>query len=194
MELCRIKPLILFLIIPIISVAQGRDSWQKPESIMDSVGIKSGMIIGEIGAGEGYFTFKMVKKIGSEGHIFANDIVQSKLDYIDRKCKEDKINNISTIHGEEDDSLLPIDSLDMVIMVYTFHDIENPVIFLKNLRKRLKPETPVVIVERDPERYGHEYNHFYKKEKIIRIVQEADYILKKIYSFLERDNIYIIQP
>ncbi len=188
------KQIILFILIPIVLSAQGRDSWQKPEVIMDSIGIKSGMIIGEIGAGDGYFTFKMVDRVGPEGHIYANDIVQSKLDYINKKCKEDNIKTVTTILGEKNDSLLPKDMLDMVIMVYTFHHLETPVEYLENLRKRIGCNTPVVIVERDPDRYGHEYNHFLKKEKVVNLIKAADYQLKKLFTFLKRDNIYVIIP
>ena len=186
------KWFILFYVIPILLAAQGRDSWQKPEAIMDSVGIKPGMIIGEIGAGDGYFTFKMADRLGSNGHIYANDIVQSKLDYINRRSGDEKINTITTILGKENDSLLPKDTLDLIIMVYTFHHLGEPVTYLKNLQKRIKPGTPVVIVERDPERYGHEYNHFFKKDKVINLINEAGYKLDKLYTFLARDNIYVI--
>jgi ubiquinone/menaquinone biosynthesis C-methylase UbiE len=194
MQLSKLKYFIILLIIPIVITGHDRDNWQKPEVIMDSVGIKAGMVIGEIGAGDGYFTFKMIDRIGADGHIFANDIVQSKLDNIKQKCEDRNIKNITTILGKVDDSLLPKDSVDMVIMVYVFHDLNNPIEYLKNLRKKLKPETSVVIVERDPERYGHEYHHFFKKQKVIDHVRAADYTLVKLYTFLERDNIYIIKP
>ena len=190
----KMKCFIFFIIIPIILIAQSRDSWQKPDAIMDSVGIKPGLIVGEIGAGDGYFTFKIADRVGTEGHIYANDIVQSKLDYINKLCKERKINTITTILGEENDSLFPKDSLDLIIMVYTFHHLGEPVIYLNNLRKRIKTDTPVVIVERDPERYGREYNHFFKKDKVINLIKEADYKLIKLYTFLARDNIYVIMP
>jgi len=192
MKSFSLRQILLFVIIPAIIVAQGRDSWQKPEAIMDSVGINPGMIIGEIGAGEGYFTFKMADRVGIRGHIFANDIIQSKLDKINKRRRDEKINNITTVLGEPNDSMLPKDSVDLIIMVYTFHDIEDPVTFLKNLSGRLKPNTPVVIVDRDPERYGQEYNHFFKKEKVLNLIKEADYKLHKLYTFLERDNIYVI--
>ena len=190
----KMKCFIFFIIIPIILFAQSRDSWQKPDAIMDSVGIKPGLIVGEIGAGDGYFTFKIADRVGTEGHIYANDIVQSKLDYINKLCKERNINTITTILGEENDSLFPKDSLDLIIMVYTFHHLGEPVIYLNNLRKRIKSDTPVVIVERDPERYGREYNHFFKKDKVINLIKEADYKLIKLYTFLARDNIYVIMP
>ncbi|HEM49175.1 MAG TPA: methyltransferase domain-containing protein [Caldithrix sp.] len=101
---------------------------------------------------------------------------------------------ITTILGEENDSLFPRDSVDMIFMVYTFHHFKEPVKYLKNLRNRIKPNTPVVIVERDPERYGHEYNHFLKKAKVIELIKESDYKLEKIYTFLACDIIYVIAP
>jgi len=186
--------LLSFIITPFFLFAQGRERWQDPEAIMDSAGIKPGKIIGEIGAGDGYFTFKMRNRIGPQGHIFANDIVQSELDKIDRECRRENIHNITTVLGKNDDPLLPKDTLDVVIMVYAFHHIENPVLFLNNLRKRLKPGTPVVIVERDPEKYGQEYTHFYKKDKMLRLTGEADYKLIKLFTFLARDNIYVLKP
>ncbi|MEJ2055052.1 MAG: class I SAM-dependent methyltransferase [Calditrichaceae bacterium] len=185
---------LFIIIVPILLTAQNRERWKNPEAILDSIGIKKGMIIGEIGAGDGYFTFKMVDRIGREGHIYANDILASELDKIDKKCREKGITNITTILGETDDSLLPKDTLDMIIMVYVFHHIENPVLFLNNLRHRLKPATPVVIIERDPERSDIIYNHFYKRDKILNLAHKANYKTEKIYTFLKRDNIYIFVP
>ena len=59
-----------------------RDSWQQPEMVMDTLGIKSGMIIGEAGAGRGYFTFKLAERVGETGKIYANDISRSSLNYL----------------------------------------------------------------------------------------------------------------
>lgn len=161
---------------------------------MDSIGVKPGMIIGEAGSGDGYFTFKLAKRIGGNGHLFANDIVKSKLRHINKKCKEDNISNITTILGEVEDPLFPKDSLDMVIMVYVFHHLDNPVKFLENTKTSMKPGATLVIVERDPERFGKEYNHFLKKKEVVKKIAEANYKLINLFTFLERDNIYVIQP
>ena len=59
-----------------------RDSWQQPEKIMDVVGIKEGMIIGEAGAGKGYFTFYLSKRVGKSGKVYANDIKKDVLEKI----------------------------------------------------------------------------------------------------------------
>lgn len=161
---------------------------------MDSIGLNAGMIIGEAGAGDGYFTFKLARRIGNAGHLFANDIVKAKLKTIEQECARNNITNISTILGEIENPLFPKDSLDMVIMVYVFHHLDKPVEFLKNVRPSLKPQAKVVIVERDPDRYGGEYDHFLKKDLILKRVNEANYHLIKLYTFLERDNVYVIRP
>jgi len=170
----------------------GRDRWQQPEKIMDAVGIKPGMVIGEAGAGRGYFTFKMAQRLGKIGKIYANDIVQRELDYIKDRCKKEGIENIETILGEVEDPLFPKGEMDLVIMVYVFHDLEKPVAFLKNIKPCLKPGAIVVIVDGDPEKQSS--RHFLKKETVLEKIEEANYELVRIETFLPRDSIYICHP
>ena len=194
-----IKYSILFTIISSFIFCQAkakhiRDSWQHPAQIMDSIGVKPGMIIGEAGAGDGYFTFHLSNRIGVEGKIYANDIVNSKLEDIREHCEENNIKNIATILGEEKDPLFPVGQMDMVVMMYVFHDLTKPVPFLVNIKKCLKPGATVVIIDRDPERYGEQYDHFMKKSEILEEIKKANYILLDIKTFLPRDNIYIAKP
>lgn len=178
-----------------VLTAETRDEWQQPEKIMDVIGIKPGMVIGEPGAGGGYFTFKLAKRVGPKGRIYANDISENSLIKIEEKCKEEKIENIITILGETEDPLLPEKQMDMVIMVYVFHDLSSPVPFLNNLKKSLKPGAKLVFVERDPDKTDSNYekNHFYNKEKIVQLTKEAGFKLVKIETFLKYDNIYIFR-
>lgn len=171
-----------------------RDSWQRPEQILDSIGVKKGMIIGEAGAGEGYFTFKLSQRVEEVGKIYANDIVKKKLKKIQDRCKDEGVQNITTILGKVKDPLFPKNALDMVIMVYVFHHLEEPVAFLRNTKPSLKPAAPLVIVERDPDKFGGRDGHFLPKEKVIAALNEADYVIEKILTFLLRDNIYICYP
>lgn len=186
-----------FVILFSSSVASGqawRDRWQQPETIMDSVGVKPGMVIGEAGAGDGYFTFKLSKRVGGHGRIYANDIVERGLRTIRERCKREGVDNILTIKGRVNDPLFPEGSLDMIIMVYVFHELEEPMAFLKNAVPSLKSGAPVVIVDRDPDRYGHEYGHFMKIKEVIKIIRQADFELIRVHTFLSRDNIYICRP
>lgn len=174
--------------------AENRDSWQQPERIMDTLGIKAGMVIGEAGAGEGYFTFKLANRVGEQGKIFANDIDEKKLKKIEERYQEENIHNITIILGKTEDPLFPKAKLDMAIMVYVFHHLEKPVAFLKNIKPSLKSSAPLVIIERDPDKFNDRSGHFLPKEEVIQTIKEANYDLTNMKTFLPRDNIFICHP
>jgi ubiquinone/menaquinone biosynthesis C-methylase UbiE len=163
----------------------------QPELIMDTIGVKSGMVIGEVGAGEGYFTFKLSERVGPEGKIYANDIKKSVLGTIEEKSQENNIENITVVHGEIEDPLFPNNKLDMIVMMIVYHDLEKPVQFFQNIKKYLKSEANVVIIDRDPDRWE---SGFMTKEAILDSVKKSDYDLVRLETFLERDNIYIFRP
>lgn len=171
--------------------SQWRDRWQQPERIMDSVRVVPGMIIGEVGAGEGYFTFKLAKRVGPEGKIYANDVVSRVLNTIERKCGEQSINNIETVLGQYMDPDFPMDSLDMVVMVYSFHEIGQPVRFLNKTKDYMRAGARLVIIDRDPDKYGGDYGHFLTKKRVVELVEKSDFKLERILTFLSRDNVYV---
>jgi ubiquinone/menaquinone biosynthesis C-methylase UbiE len=176
-----------------VSIAQNRDTWQQPEKVMDAIGVTPGMTVGEVGAGEGYFTFKLAGRVGSEGKVYANDIDQSALRHIEDRYRRDGISQITTIIGEREDPLFPAGVMDLVIMVYVLHDLAKPVELLRNVQPALKPGAPLVILERDPEKTGDRSGHFYNREKLLSIVSEAGFELVRIETFLSRDNVYIFK-
>jgi ubiquinone/menaquinone biosynthesis C-methylase UbiE len=189
--------LVLFLILQLTAQVgddQQRDEWQQPGRIMDSVGVKAGMKIGEIGAGEGYFTFKLANRVGKDGLIYANDISDTKLNKLREHIQHRNITNVQTVKGKEDDPLFPDTGLEIIIMVYVFHDLSDPVAVMKNTKKYLRSGGAVVIVDRDPDRYGRWHSHFISKDEIVKSVEQAGYSILKILSFLPRDNIYICRP
>ena len=178
------------LILPVlIHGDESRDTWQQPDKVLEVIGVKPGMVIGEPGAGRGYYTFRLARKVGPTGKIYANDIVEKELNHIKKRAKKEGFTNIVTIKGEIEDPLFPGKELDMVFMSYVLHDLARPAAFLKNLRAYLKPGTPLVILEQAPEKTGSSW-HFWKKEKILKTVKEAGYRLERIETFLPKDNIY----
>lgn len=165
----------------------------KPQLIMDTIEVKAGMVIGEVGAGHGYFTFKLSDRVGDTGKIYANDIRKSVLETIEEKCEDENIKNIITVLGETEDPLFPREDLDMIVMMMVYHDLEKPVIFFKNLKKYLKQDANVIVIDRDPDRWGEGWDHFMTKEAILDSVQKSGYELVRLETFLERDNIYIFR-
>jgi len=171
-----------------------RDKQLQPEMVLDTIGVKSGMVIGEVGAGEGYLTFKLSARVGSTGKIYANDIKKSVLKSIQEKAEKEHIENINTVLGETSDPLFPINTLDMIVMIMVYHDLTKPVDFMRNVKHYLKPGSPVIIIDRDPERWGQGHDHFMKKDVLIESVEKADYKLSRIETFPEIDNVYIFYP
>ena len=154
------KRIVLFGIWFLCSVFNGygqesyRDRLIRPVTVMDTIGVQAGMVIGEAGAGGGYFTFQLARRVGEEGIVYANDISSSALKDIQRRLKNDGIENIVTVLGQVDDPLFPKPNLDMVFMIAAFHDFEEPVAWLENVKRYMKPKASLVIVEKDPDRWG----------------------------------------
>jgi ubiquinone/menaquinone biosynthesis C-methylase UbiE len=189
--------LFIFLLIA-VHIATGQNSYRdrqmQPERLMDSLGVKPGMIIGEAGAGRGYFTFWLSKRVGETGKVYANDIDEGVLRSIRNRCNREGIENIETIVGEVEDPLFPQHQMDMVVMMYVFHDLEKPVAFMKNVKRALKPGAHVGIIDRDPDKYSVDRYHFLTKGKILKYLDQAGYEIVEIETFLERENVYICRP
>ncbi len=193
----RLKKYFLFLLCTCLCFVQltaddVRDTLHQPEKVMDLVGLKPGMTVGEVGAGHGYFTFKLSQRVGERGKVYANDISRSALKYLRGRCEREGITNIETVLGEVEDPLLPED-LDMVFIVNAFHDFSKPVELLNNLSISLKPGAPVVILDRDPEKLEHPTSHFLSKEELLKKIEESVFELERMESFLPQHNIYIIR-
>ena len=168
-----------------------RESWQPPEQIMDAAGVRAGMKIGEAGAGEGYLTFHLAKRVGEHGIVYANEISVGDLETISHRARREGVGNIVTVLGETEDPLFPEKNLDMVIMVYVLHHLDRPIEFLENLEAYLKPGAPVVIVEKNHDTDRTHPPQFMTRNQILEAIEEAGYKLERTEDFLPRDTIYI---
>lgn len=170
---------------------ESRETWQPPERIMDAIGVKPGMKIGEAGAGRGYFTFPLARRVGSGGIVFANDISTSALNVIKEHAVREDLKNIRIVVGEVEDPHFPENNLDMVIMVYVLHEVERPIPFIKNIHAYLKQGGFLVIIERNTNEDRTHFPSFMTKKQILETVDKTEYELDRIESFLPYDNIYI---
>lgn len=169
-----------------------RDARLQPERVMDAVGIRPGMVVGEAGAGRGYFTFKLARRVGASGKVYANDIDSAALDHVRQVSRDEGIGNVETVVGEVEDPLFPVTGLEVVVMVYALHDFVRPVVFLGNLKKYLKPGGTVVILDQDPEMSGD--HHFLTRERLVALFAESGYELARDERILEKDLLLVFRP
>ena len=119
-----------------VSLAQSRrDKRDQPEKLLDIAGVKPGMSVGEAGAGSGYFTFHISRRVGDRGKVYANDIDESSLQNLTDRCEREGVENIETVLGEIADPCFPVSDLDMVTMLYAFHDFTEKEQWLRNVKK-----------------------------------------------------------
>jgi ubiquinone/menaquinone biosynthesis C-methylase UbiE len=170
-----------------------REEWQPPDKIMDAIGVKPGMVIGEPGAGSGYMTFYLAERVGTEGKVYANDISRSALDEIVLRAKQEKVENIEIVMGELEDPVFPAGDLDMVIMVYVLHMLDKPLEFMENVKKYMRSDTPLVIIERNTHRDRAHAPSFMSNQQILDTLEKTDYVLERTETFLPKDTIYIFK-
>ena len=167
---------------------------QPPEKIMDAIGLKPGMVIGEVGAGWGRFTVHLARRVGDKGLVYANDIDKGALALLEQRAKTSGLDNIRTILGEVHDPLFPPASLDMAFMINVYNAFENPVRFLRNIAPALKTGGTLAIVLDDPAKSGGESARSATREQFLAHVDKAGYKVVKEETFLERDGLYVLRP
>jgi SAM-dependent methyltransferase len=171
------------------------NSRQPPVKIMDTIGMKPGMVIGEIGAGRGRMTMWIADRVGDSGKVYANDIDRGALEHLMERCKRDGFQNVKIIIGEVEDPKLPVSALDIAFMINVYHHLDNPVPLIRNILPSLKPDGILAIVECDPDKvdWGKDEGCNRKKD-MVRELKEAGFEVVRIETFLDWDNIYIAKP
>lgn len=124
-----------------------REAWQRPDRIMDMLGIADGARVAEVGAGGGWFTIRLAKRVGPNGLVYAEDIQRQMIDSMERRFQREGLKNVLTVLGREDDPRLPDASLDAVVCVDTFHEIAPRRLVLEHVRDALKPAGRLGIVD-----------------------------------------------
>jgi len=184
--------MLLFFSLAAECAQDSRDRYHQPDRVMDLMGVKPGMVIGEVGAGSGYFTFHLARRVGESGKIYANDISRRALNSLESRKEREGITHVETIVGEVEDPLLP-PGLDMVFIVNAFHDIARQVTLLNNLAPSLKPGAPVVIIDRDPDKLGNDSGHVLTRDEVLERIERSVFQLDRIETFLPQHTIYIIR-
>jgi predicted methyltransferase len=124
-----------------------RDLEEDPDRAIDVLRIEKGSTVADVGAGSGYMTVKLSKKVGAQGKVYANDIQQGMLDLLGRRLTKAKITNVTMVLGTQDDPKLPAEAIDLVLMVDVYHELSQPQAMLRQIRASLKPTGRLVLLE-----------------------------------------------
>jgi len=130
-----------------------RAAWQKPDLIMDALRIAEKATVADIGAGSGFFTVRLARRVGPNGIVYAEDIQQPMLESIKRRVSREGLNNVITRLGTDTDANLPKGALDAVLVVDVYQEVEEEasrIGLLRHLADTLKPSGRIGIVNYKP--------------------------------------------
>lgn len=123
-----------------------RDAWQRPEQIMDVLGIGEASVVADLGAGGGWFTIRLARRVGPNGKVYAEDIQPEMIESIRRRVEREGIKWVEPILGTATDPNLK-ERVDAALIVDAYHEMEDPTLLLRNVAKSLKPDGRLGIVE-----------------------------------------------
>ena len=138
------------------STEDARDRLGEAEQVMQLAGIRPGMWVADVGAGEGYYTVRLARVVGAKGRVLAEDIVPDVTEQLGDRVQRERLDNVAVRLGTPEDPKLPAHTFDRIFLVHMYHEVASPYAFLWNMREGLKPGGLVIVVDakRAVERHG----------------------------------------
>jgi ubiquinone/menaquinone biosynthesis C-methylase UbiE len=130
-----------------------RDEWSKPDLIMDDLSIADGSVVADLGAGGGWFTIRLARRVGPNGLVLAEDIQPLMIEAIGRRVQREGLSNVQTVLGTASDPKLPPGFLDAVLIADSYHEMDDParpeviLTLLSNVARSLKPQGRLGVVD-----------------------------------------------
>jgi ubiquinone/menaquinone biosynthesis C-methylase UbiE len=124
-----------------------RESEEAPDRALDAIALKKGDMVADIGAGVGYFTWRMAERVGPEGKVYASDIQAAMLEQLKKNVAARGLTNVVPVLGTEADPKLPPGKLDMALLVDVYHEFSQPQTMLAKIRESLKPSGRMILLE-----------------------------------------------
>jgi ubiquinone/menaquinone biosynthesis C-methylase UbiE len=124
-----------------------REDEEAPSKALDALELKPGMVVADIGAGSGYYSSRIARRVGPAGRVYATDIQPGMIEILERRIKNEGLTNVTAVLGGMDDPRLPAGEIDLAIMVDVYHELQQPQLFLQRLKPAFKPNGRLVLLE-----------------------------------------------
>lgn len=172
-----------------------RESEEAPDLALDAIGIRTGMTVADVGAGTGYMSLRMARRVGGSGKVYANDLQPEMLQKLRSNSQREKLSNVETVLGTETDPRLPSNAIDLVLLVDVYHEFSHPQAMLDKIRESLKPDGRLVLLEYRKEDPAIPIRPEHKMSVVeVRTEVEAEgFKLDKVFEKLPRQHIIIFR-
>jgi ubiquinone/menaquinone biosynthesis C-methylase UbiE len=163
-----------------------RDAYQKPHEVIMALDLKEGEVVADVGAGSGYFAFRLAHHVGDTGRIYAVDINPDMIVYMNRRIRDLQLKNVVTVLAAPDDPLLADASVDRFFICDTWHHIGNQTQYLALMKKMLRPGGQVIMIEFHKKELpvGPPVEMKIARENLVRQMETNGFKLAKEHTFL----------
>lgn len=173
-----------------------RAAEEKPDLALDAIGIRAGMTVADVGAGTGYMSLRMARRVGSSGRVYANDLQPEMLQKLRTRSQRENISNIETVLGTDTDPRLPAHAIDLVLLVDVYHEFSHPQAMLDKIRESLKPSGRLVLLEyrKEDPKVPIRPEHKMSVAEVKTEVEAQGFKLDQVIEKLPRQHIIIFRP
>ncbi|MEW6271250.1 MAG: methyltransferase domain-containing protein [Thermodesulfobacteriota bacterium] len=173
----------------------GRDDWQQPARVVETLRIEPGDRVADLGAGGGYFTFRLADAVGPDGVVYGVDVDPGMIAYLRDRAADEGYANVQVVEAASDDARLPAGAIDLLFTCNTYHHIPDQQAYFARAKQALAPGGRVAIVEyRDEGFFATLFGHATGEEAIERDMEAAGYRLEGRYDFLDRQSFLVFVP
>ena len=172
---------------------QERDWEEAPDKALDELSIEKGSTVADVGAGIGYLSIRVAKRVGPSGKVYAVDVQPEMLSRLKKNAAKAKVSNIETVLGTENDPRLPAGIVDLIFLVDVYHEFSQPQAMLQQMRKALSAKGRLVLIEyrkEDPS-VPIRLEHKMSATEVQTEVEAEGYKLTSIIRSLPRQNIFV---
>jgi SAM-dependent methyltransferase len=135
---------------------KSRDQAREAERVMNLLGVKDGLVVADIGAGSGYYTVRLARRVTPTGHVYAEDVVPDYLERLAQRVRSEGLTGtVTLVRGDPHDPRLPPGSLDLALLVHMYHEVQQPYGLLWNLRPTLRPGAKIGIIDARKQTASH---------------------------------------
>jgi ubiquinone/menaquinone biosynthesis C-methylase UbiE len=174
-----------------------RAAWQLPDRVLDSLRIQSGDRVADVGAGDGYFTFRLATAVGPPGRVYAVEVDDARVAKLEQKAREAGHANVVVVRGEYADPLLPDGAVDLVLVCNTYHHIEDRVTYFDRLRGDLAEGGRVALIDLKATflvALFTPHGHWTTVETMGEEMGQASYVLVEELDYLPAQSFVVFRP
>ena len=172
-----------------------RESEEAPDQAIHLLGLRAGMTVADVGAGTGYMSLRMARRVGPTGKVYANDLQPEMLEKLRANSQREKLANVETVQGTASDPKLPKNAIDLVLLVDVYHEFSEPQAMLDHIREALKPDGRLVLLEyrKEDPKVPIRPEHKMSVAEVRTEVEAEGYKLDQVIEKLPRQHIIIFK-